>query len=1085
MNSPLETFHETNRLGTGEARNFLNFFRKIYLLSFSRDSILMMSKRKRRIKENQAPLDFQISLSLKHSHSHSPSPTPTPTHFEKDNMKNFKVILSLAFLLGLLSQTADSMTYSNYTNFASYVFPCNDLAWQVANTNFYSVTINPAGNAVFTSIYSGSALSLNAIGFSVKEQLIYAVDPNAGDIYKINSNGDLWKMSRCMIYGTSTMVDLTNYFEGDVDPSGIFWIAGNELVALDLLTDPTACSVIYTDTRTYFQVIGYDMAFSPTSLNLYSSFSSQNSIYVQVVEMNPYLVQPKTYSKNTLPIPAGQLSSSQEYYATDCPQSSSYSLFVSDFFHNVNDFYSFDTGTQSFYRMNVTNKNAISCTLAFAASGPQVSSGDGASCPFGFAVDLSFNNSSPAINEPIKGTLVINNYFFSSSNNVSVSLPLPAGISVPSGAVIMVTSAGGATVDTNASISNSTIFFPSISFPPYSMISLSFPLVGTSIGNFSLQSNTTNIPAIFGSYQLSSDPSTTFGSGPTNITVFGADLIVTQSSSNLKNEVSFVNFTTNSSTPLTPVEKNFTLYNYGNQALNIYSISASSNFSIIGSIPNSIAVGGSTALQVEFQPSVVDNSDTIGNLTIISNDPFSPTFIVGLRGSTPAPKISVSFNGSEVQNASTIIQEPSTNINSGSNVTITIANNGSVALNLGALNLTGSGAFSIESAPQISIPAGGSTTVVVGFNSSIAGSYNATLNIPSNDPAIPLFVVPLSGLVTAPQLQVSFSSNGTVINQNGTIIFPLAQPGSSSIVNVSIDNTGNSDLQISSISLPPGFSVVGGNISANNITIPPNSSGFISISENTAVEGASFSGQLSIVSNSVSPVFNATIEGTVATISVIVTYLNGTNFLLNNFASYLIGSVFRGDAISGVVQITNNGTGALNLSSPTYPQGFTSNTTFSATGTILAPGESIYMLVSAATSGQSGLMNGTYSFVTNDPLKPLLSFTLQVAVFFWTFTNPSPTRQTSYLMYTNSRIEWTANLGQHSATFELLSSTKAVVLSRLAFTSNGISGSTLFIPHGIRPATYYLRCTLSSLIPQISQYSGTQYISSPFKIGVH
>jgi len=105
-------------------------------------------------------------------------------------------------------------------------------------------------------------------------------------------------------------------------------------------------------------------------------------------------------------------------------------------------------------------------------------------------------------------------------------------------------------------------------------------------------------------------------------------------------------------------------------------------------------------------------------------------------------EINIKGNFSDISDGSLITSQTShtdfgsVSIGSGSvTVTYTIENTGSGALNVGAITFSGTNAsdFTLLAAPVSSVPAGETTSFKIGFNPTVLGIKNATVNIVSDD----------------------------------------------------------------------------------------------------------------------------------------------------------------------------------------------------------------------------------------------------------------------------------------------------------------------------------------------------------------
>ena len=156
----------------------------------------------------------------------------------------------------------------------------------------------------------------------------------------------------------------------------------------------------------------------------------------------------------------------------------------------------------------------------------------------------------------------------------------------------------------------------------------------------------------------------------------------------------------------------YTITNNGTATLNLGTVSLSGtnagDFSVTSAPSSTVAVGGSTTLIIQFQPSAVGTRTATVSFT--ENDPTqnSPFTFAISGGGTAAPQMSITGNGSPIvdgattTSASNVTAFGSTNQGATISELYTITNNGSAALNLGTVSIVGLDPqdFSVTSAGQ-------------------------------------------------------------------------------------------------------------------------------------------------------------------------------------------------------------------------------------------------------------------------------------------------------------------------------------------------------------------------------------------------
>lgn len=158
-----------------------------------------------------------------------------------------------------------------------------------------------------------------------------------------------------------------------------------------------------------------------------------------------------------------------------------------------------------------------------------------------------------------------------------------------------------------------------------------------------------------------------------------------------------------------------------------------------------------------------------------------------------------------------------TTINTNSTKSLQLINNGTTSINVSSISITSP--FSINWNGGI-IQAGESQAVTVTFNPSIVGNANSILTINSNASNSPT-------TIQASGVGVEQNNQTKVISLSGNLTFGNVTVGQSASTTLTISNTGNSALTVSSISAPQGFlgsfsgTIQAGNSSNVTITFSP------------------------------------------------------------------------------------------------------------------------------------------------------------------------------------------------------------------------------------------------------------------------
>ncbi|MCD4693110.1 MAG: choice-of-anchor D domain-containing protein, partial [Calditrichales bacterium] len=247
--------------------------------------------------------------------------------------------------------------------------------------------------------------------------------------------------------------------------------------------------------------------------------------------------------------------------------------------------------------------------------------------------------------------------------------------------------------------------------------------------------------------------------------------------------------------------------------------SHTSHWQIINNHSMNLSYLGKDTLYVRFEP------DSVGDLPIQltgeSTDPLQPVFSVTLNGTGGGGLLSP--NPSAVNFGDVYYQTSKDTI-------LTITNTGNENLNITSTNITGS------HASMFSITAGGgsqtiepaaSHQITLRFTPNDSSSYNAVLNVASNDPYHPITNINLNGKGVVADVSLNYS----LLNP---IDFGPVYIGKDNIMALQINNSGNTSLLVNSIviddtvfqtldqSFPFTVSAGGGNPVSVNIKFSPN-----------------------------------------------------------------------------------------------------------------------------------------------------------------------------------------------------------------------------------------------------------------------
>ncbi|MCW5314858.1 choice-of-anchor D domain-containing protein [Nostoc sp. KVJ3] len=364
--------------------------------------------------------------------------------------------------------------------------------------------------------------------------------------------------------------------------------------------------------------------------------------------------------------------------------------------------------------------------------------------------------------------------------------------------------------------------------------------------------------------------------------------------------------------------KTFTIKNTGTAALNLSNLKLPDGFSLVGTLPTSVAANASTTISVALNTTTPGTYS--GTLILSNNDSNESPFDFAISGTVkpvPTPEIQVLNGTVDIADGNT------TAINFGDVIagntltkTFTIKNTGTAALNLSNLKLPDG--FSLVGTLPTSVAANTSTTISVALNTTTPGTYSGTLILSNNDSNESPFDFAISGTVKpvpTPEIQVL---NGTVDIADGNttaINFGDVIAGNTLTKTFTIKNTGTAALNLSNLKLPDGFSLVG----TLPTSVAANTSTTISVALNTTTPGT-YSGTLILSNNdsNESP-FDFAISGTVkpktqvlngtAGNDIFTTRLNNGNDIITDFGGVGTSSNISTAAIATVDTLQFIGTG--------------------------------------------------------------------------------------------------------------------------------------------------------------------------------
>jgi len=324
-----------------------------------------------------------------------------------------------------------------------------------------------------------------------------------------------------------------------------------------------------------------------------------------------------------------------------------------------------------------------------------------------------------------------------------------------------------------------------------------------------------------------------------------------------------------------------TITNSGNATLTVSGISYPSGFS--GAFSGTIAAGASTNITVTFTPIAVQS---YGGTVTVNSDAASGTSTIttsGAGAAAPTPIIGVS--GSLAFG----------NVTTGAiaTATLTITNSGNATLTVSSISYPAgfSGAFSGT------IAVGASTNITVTFAPDAVQSYGGTVTV-NSDAA--------GGTSTSTVSGAGAAAPTPIIGVSGSLSFGNVTIGAIATATLTVANSGNATLTVSSISYPLGFS------GAFSGTIVAGASTNITVTF-TPIAVQSYDGTVTVNSDASSGTSTISASGAGAAVPTAVIGVSG---------SLAFGNVITGAIATATLTITNSGNSTLTVNSISYPTGF-------------------------------------------------------------------------------------------------------------------------------------------------------------------
>jgi parallel beta-helix repeat protein len=191
--------------------------------------------------------------------------------------------------------------------------------------------------------------------------------------------------------------------------------------------------------------------------------------------------------------------------------------------------------------------------------------------------------------------------------------------------------------------------------------------------------------------------------------------------------------------------KTFTIRNTGTAALKLSNLQVPKGFSLVGTLPTTVAVNASATLSVGLNTTKAGTYN--GKLSFNNNDIDESVFDFAISGKVnTAPEIQVLNGKLDIVDGSTsAIDFGNVLVGSTLTKTFTIKNTGTATLNLSNLQLPKG--FSLLKTLPATVAPKVSTTLSVALNTTTPGTYTGNLSFKNNDSDESSFDIPITGTV--------------------------------------------------------------------------------------------------------------------------------------------------------------------------------------------------------------------------------------------------------------------------------------------------------------------------------------------------